>query len=211
MMLLQLSIVSESAMDTRIKILNAASELFLKGGGASLSVRAISKRAGLSTIGIYSHFQGKQGILDALYIEGFNLVREAIDVIPDGKASKDQVLEACAGYLDVGEQYEAHYRLIFGESDIGYEPSKKAIAARDEAFLKFVSVTGSYLPNAATMIEHRKIALSIWAIVHGYVSISHHMTFIDDINTDWKLMALRVVEVQLDAICAHQTSVSNIT
>ena len=187
-------------MDARTKILNAASELFLEGGGDALSVRAISKRAGLSTIGIYSHFQGKQGILDALYIEGFNLVREAMDVIPEGKANKEQVLEACLGYLNVGEQHEAHYRLIFGESDAGYQPSEEAVAARDSAFSKLVRVAGSYLPDGATIEERRQIALDIWAIVHGYVSISRHMVFTDDINLDWKSMALRVVEVQLDAI-----------
>ena len=187
-------------MDARTKILNAASELFLEGGGGALSVRAISKRAGLSTIGIYSHFQGKQGILDALYIEGFNLVRESMDVIPEGKANKNQVLAACTGYLDVGARYEAHYRLIFGESDAGYQPSEEAIAARDEAFSKLVRVAGSYLSDDATMVERRQIALDIWAIVHGYVSISHHMVFTDDANLDWKAMALRVVEVQLDAI-----------
>jgi len=195
-----LSRYSENLMDARTKILNAASELFLEGGGDALSVRAISKRAGLSTIGIYSHFQGKQGILDALYIEGFNLVREAMDVIPEGKASKEQVLEACLGYLNVGEQHEAHYRLIFGESDAGYQPSEEAVAARDSAFSKLVRVAGSYLPDGATIEERRQIALDIWAIVHGYVSISHHMVFTDDINLDWKSMALRVVEVQLDAI-----------
>ena len=187
-------------MDARTKILNAASELFLEGGGDALSVRAISKRAGLSTIGIYSHFQGKQGILDALYIEGFNLVREAMDVIPEGKASKEQVLEACLGYLNVGEKYEAHYRLIFGESDAGYQPSIEAIAARDSAFAKLVRVAGSYLPDGATIEERRQIALDIWAIVHGYVSISHHVVFADELELDWKTMALRVVEVQLDAI-----------
>ena len=187
-------------MDARTKILNAASELFLKGGGDALSVRAISKHAGLSTIGIYSHFQGKQGILDALYIEGFNLVRDAMNVIPDGKANKEQVLEACLGYLNVGEKYEAHYRLIFGESDAGYQPSIEAIAARDSAFSKLVRVAGSYLPDGATIEERRQIALDIWAIVHGYVSISHHMVFTDDIKLDWKSMALRVVAVQLDAI-----------
>ncbi len=187
-------------MDARTKILNAASELFLEGGGDALSVRGISKRAGLSTIGIYSHFQGKQGILDALYIEGFNLVREAMDVIPEGRANKEQVLEACLGYLNVGEQHEAHYRLIFGESDAGYQPSEEAVAARDSAFSKLVRVAGSYLPDGATIEERRQIALDIWAIVHGYVSISHHMVFTDDINLDWKSMALRVVEVQLDAI-----------
>ncbi|WP_352309174.1 TetR/AcrR family transcriptional regulator [Psychrobacter sp. W2-37-MNA-CIBAN-0211] len=187
-------------MDARTKILNAASELFLEGGGDALSVRGISKRAGLSTIGIYSHFQGKQGILDAIYIEGFNLVREAMDVIPEGKASKAQVLEACLGYLNVGEKYEAHYRLIFGESDAGYQPSEEAIAARDSAFSKLVRVAGSYLPEDASMMERRQIALDIWAIVHGYVSISHHMVFTHDIDLDWKTMALRVVEVQLDAV-----------
>ena len=50
------------------KILEAASVLFLKGGSAALSVRAIAKAAGVSTIGIYSYFEGKQGILDVLYI-----------------------------------------------------------------------------------------------------------------------------------------------
>jgi len=187
-------------MDARTKILNAASELFLEGGGDALSVRGISKRAGLSTIGIYSHFQGKQGILDALYIEGFNLVREAMDVIPEGRASKEQVLEACWGYLNVGEQHEAHYRLIFGESDAGYQPSNEAIAARDAAFSKLVRVAGSYLPDDASTIERRQIALDIWAIVHGYVSIRHHVVSTHDLDLDWKTMALRVVEVQLDAI-----------
>jgi len=188
-------------MDARTKILNAASQLFLEGGGSALSVRAISKRAGLSTIGIYSHFQGKQGILDALYIEGFHLVREAMDVIPDdGRASKAQVLESCLGYLNVAEKYEAHYRLIFGESDAGYQPSEEAIAARDSAFAKLVRVAGSYLSEDTSMIERQQIALDIWAIVHGYVSISHHVVFTDGVDLDWKSMALRVVEVQLDSI-----------
>ncbi len=187
-------------MNPRNKILDAASELFLEGGGAALSVRAISKRAGLSTIGIYSHFQGKQGILDALYIEGFNLVRDAMYVVTEGKASKEQVLESCLGYLNVGEQYEAHYRLIFGESDAGYEPSIEAIAARDEAFLKLVRVVSSYLNDDASMMERRQLALDIWAIVHGYVSISHHVTVTHNADLDWKSMALRVVETQLNAL-----------
>ena len=188
------------------KILNAASELFLEGGVSALSVRAIANRAGISTIGIYSHFQGKQGILDALYIEGFNLVREAMDVVIDGQASREQVLESCRGYLEVGEKYEAHYRLIFGESDIGYQPSEEAIAARDKAFSKLVRVAGSYLQDDASLAERRQVALDIWAIVHGYVSISHHVALTHNDNLDWKSMALRVVETQLDAI-DHSSSI----
>ena len=102
------------------------------------------------------------------------MVREAMDVVPEGNATKEQVLASCLGYLKVGEHHEAHYRLIFGESDSGYQPSKEAIAARDSAFAKLVSVAGSYLPVTATTIQRRQLALDVWAIVHGYVSISHH-------------------------------------
>ncbi|WP_435978454.1 TetR-like C-terminal domain-containing protein [Psychrobacter sp. DM4] len=137
--------------------------------------------------------------MDALYIEGFNLVSEAMNVVVDGKASKAQVLESCLGYLTVGEQHEAHYRLIFGESDAGYVPSEEAIAARDEAFAKLVQVAGSYLADEASHSERRQMALDVWAIVHGYVSISHHVALTHDKDLDWKSMALRVVETQLDA------------
>lgn len=186
-------------MDSRTKILNAASQLFLEGGASSLSVRAISKRAGLSTIGIYSHFQGKQGILDALYIEGFNYVRDAMDVDLDGQDTREKVLQAAAGYIRVGQEHEAHYRLIFGESDAGYEPSKEAIEARDKAFSKLVRVAGAYLPEQASVAERRQLALNVWAIVHGYVSISHHAALNDEIKWDWRQAALSAVATQLDA------------
>jgi AcrR family transcriptional regulator len=186
-------------MDSRTKILNAASQLFLEGGASALSVRAISKRAGLSTIGIYSHFQGKQGILDALYIEGFNYVRDAMDVVLDAKATRANVLQAAAGYIRVGQEHEAHYRLIFGESDAGYEPSEEAINARDRAFSKLVRVAGSYLPEKVSVAERRQLALDVWAIVHGYVSISHHAALNDEIKWNWQEAALNAVAIQLDA------------
>jgi len=124
-----------------------------------------------------------------------------MDVVPDdGSATKEQVLESCIGYLNVGEEHEAHYRLIFGESDAGYQPSQEAISARDRAFAKLVGVAGSYLPNSATAVERRQIALDVWAIVHGYVSISHHAALSYDSSIDWKSMAVRVVGIQLDAV-----------
>lgn len=183
---------------TRIKILSAASELFLEGGAHALSVRAISSKAGMSTIGIYSHFKGKQGILDALYIEGFELVYKAMDVVSDDLVTKQQLLDSALGYLCVGEQHEAHYRLIFGEGDQGYQPSEAAIVARDRAFGKLVTVAGGYLKHKDSSQSKRQLALDIWAISHGYVSISHHTQMID--SGDWKAMALKVVALRIDAV-----------
>lgn len=185
-------------MNSRTKILNAASELFLQGGVSALSVRAISKRAGLSTIGIYSHFQGKQGILDALYIEGFNMVYDAMNVDVPDKVSLQVVLEACENYLSVAVENEAHYRLIFGESDAAYEPSEEARKAGDRAFTKLVYNTGDYLRDAKLETDRFVAAMDLWAILHGYVSISHHARAKQD--WDWKAMALRAVELHLRAL-----------
>lgn len=186
--------------ESRTKILNAASELFLEGGVSALSVRAIAKRAGLSTIGIYSHFQGKQGILDALYIEGFELVSEAMNVHIQGAITHEHVLAAAQGYLHVGREYAAHYRLIFGESDPSYEPSEEAVEASKKAFAKLVKLAGGYLPSSASPAEQQQIALDIWAIVHGYVSLSHHA--IADQGWDMTAMAIRAVDAYLNASSA---------
>jgi len=188
---------NNTSAGTRAKILSAASELFLEGGVAALSVRAISKRAGLSTIGIYSHFNGKQGVLDALYIEGFNKVFDAMNIVQEGKTSLDQVMRSCECYLRVAYQNEAHYRLIFGESDAGYQPSEDARQAADRAFKKLVSNTSEYLRSKGLNMDRLQGALDIWAVMHGYVSISHHAMANESL--DWQGMALNAVQRQIES------------
>jgi AcrR family transcriptional regulator len=187
--------LNEKSAVTREKILDAASELFLEGGVAALSVRAISKRAGLSTIGIYSHFNGKQGVLDALYIDGFNKVYEAMSIGVSDEVAIDQVLQSCKSYLKVAYENEAHYRLIFGESDTGYEPSELAREAATRAFKKLVSNTEGYIKAMDLRIDRLAGALDIWAVMHGYVSISHHAMANEKL--DWMGMASEAVERQI--------------
>ncbi len=187
----------------RQKILSAASKLFLKGGVEALNVRAIAKQAGLSTIGIYSHFQGKQGILDTLYIEGFEHVHTAARVAKP--AQREDVLTAIKAYLRIAEEYEAHYRLIFGEVDAAYVPSTQAQAAREKAFASLLGLAEAYLPNDATAQEKRSFALDIWSLVHGYVSLAHHGLRDDSQVSRWQRQVLRAVNVYLDGHAAQQS------
>jgi len=191
------SVREKGTANTRAKILAAASELFLEGGVASLSVRAISKRAGLSTIGIYSHFNGKQGVLDALYIEGFNKVYQAMFIDSQHGVGLEQVLKSCESYLDVAYRSEAHYRLIFGESGTEYQPSAEAREAATRAFKKLVSNTGDYIQANGLSIDRLQGALDLWAVMHGYVSISHHAMANEKL--DWSGMALEAVKKQISA------------
>ena len=186
--------------EPRSKILTAASELFLTGGSAALSVRAISKRAGLSTIGIYSHFNGKQGILDTLYIEGFDLVYQAMSVDHVSDDAREKMRRATIGYMQVAENNGAHYKLIFGASDPNYKPSDEAVESSKRAFKKLIELVSLFLNEDASFKEKQVNALEFWAIVHGYASLrSHTVAESMDIN-NWNQLALDAVEKHLESI-----------
>ena len=64
------------------RILEAASELLSKEGASALSVRRIATAAGCSTMGLYSRFGGKDGVVDELYAEGFERLIAAMRANP---------------------------------------------------------------------------------------------------------------------------------
>ncbi|MEO0451326.1 MAG: TetR family transcriptional regulator [Pseudomonadota bacterium] len=189
-------------IETKTKILTAASELFAESGTTGLSVRAISKKAGLSTIGIYNHFNGKQGILDALYIEGFQQVMQAIDLDTDARSPRDAVLLGLSNYIDLAREHGGHYRLIFGRGDPSYTPSSAATAVGEEAFNRLTHLVALALPKDLSGRQKREAALQLWALAHGYVSLQDHEATELIPNTAWRDLIMNAVTVHLDAIIA---------
>lgn len=186
----------------KAKILKAASTLFLEGGPGALSVRAIAKEAGVSTIGIYSHFEGKQGILDALYIEGFEYVAKAMDVLELGLAPRDAVLLASKNYLQLAETHEAHYRLIFGENNGTYAPSKAAKGVAIKAFAGLTGLVAKVYPKLPDDAAKVRVALQVWALMHGSVSLKQHAVGeLVDMN-DWQSRALEAVTIFIDGVAS---------
>ena len=65
--------------DLRAAVLSAAWELIESQGVARLSVREAARRAGVSHHAPYRHFAGRDALLDALVIEGFEQLEKAIE------------------------------------------------------------------------------------------------------------------------------------
>jgi len=186
--------------ESKANILNAASALFLKGGVAALSVRAIANKAGVSTIGIYSHFKNKQGILDTLYVEGFGKVKQAMQITDTDLQPQAAVLEACKNYLDNAVAFGAHYRLIFSERDDGYTPSTEALKVGAEAFAVLTALVARLLPASASQSTQHDAAIQLWSVVHGFVSLAHHdVSLIVDMS-QWQERSLRTLKVIIAAI-----------
>lgn len=184
------------------RILLAASQLFASGGIGALSVRSIAQKAGVSTIGIYSHFNGKQGILDSLFIEGYKMVHDTMEFNREGLLAKEILLQGIDGYLTLSHEYEGHYRLIFGENGNQYTPSDEARAMSATAFKRLVKHSSIILPPDSDWRLKQKIALELWAFVHGYVSLKHHATSAMISEQDWRQMAVEAISTHIDALIA---------
>ncbi|MEM1229569.1 MAG: TetR/AcrR family transcriptional regulator [Pseudomonadota bacterium] len=185
---------------TKARILAAASQLLLEQGTTSLSVRAIAQQAGVSTMGIYSHFDGKQGVFDALYREGFERLARALEralKIPDPREAARLGTQL---YLELAQDYESHYRLMFGERAGRFEPSETARADALRAFELLVQLMAKLMPVRNSGATHLCHAVAFWAQLHGYVSLQQQMLPHLPAQQDWDKQVLRTMDDMIERL-----------
>src|SRR4051812_15889204 len=62
---------SEARPDARAAILAAALRILQHEGAGALTVRSVASGAGCSTTGVYTWFGGKNGLVEAIFVDGF--------------------------------------------------------------------------------------------------------------------------------------------
>jgi AcrR family transcriptional regulator len=67
----------------RQRILNGALELLEEGGPEALQARRLAATLGISTMGVYTHFGGIPGLLEAIAREGFTRLAAAVGAVED--------------------------------------------------------------------------------------------------------------------------------
>ncbi len=68
-----------STSTTRETLLEAALRLLEERGPGALRVRDVAAAAEQSTMGVYTHFGSKQGLLEQLYLHGFERLEERLE------------------------------------------------------------------------------------------------------------------------------------
>jgi len=162
--------------DVRAQLLDAADELLRSVGPDGLTVRAMAERAGCSTMGVYTHFGGKDGVVDALYIEGFRRLAEAMSRV---RTTADPIadLRRCGlAYRRNAIENPTHYLVMFERIVPGFEPSPEAKAAGvgTLGLLEARIRRGVELGRVIDRPDPADLALSLWASLHGMVSLELH-------------------------------------
>ncbi|HAH10972.1 MAG TPA: TetR family transcriptional regulator [Alphaproteobacteria bacterium] len=168
---------SPRALRKQAQLIAAAAEILDEEGIAGLSVRAIADRAKTSTIGVYSHFGGKKGVLNALYISGFEQLGASVEDVrrENTGASHERILLAIDAYLEFEARKPRLYALMFDAQGDRFQPDPEATRAARAAFVKLVAVFLAARPDWSR-VHAARIAFESWALVHGLVMLRTHQT-----------------------------------
>jgi AcrR family transcriptional regulator len=153
-------------------LLGAAADILETEGPDALSVRRIAAAAGVAPMGVYNHFKSKFGIIEALYVQGFDRLREAT-------ASIEEIQDPYEGLMQCGRRYRSLalanpmlYRIMFQSAVPGFEQSEEAFEVAVQAFGTLANAVRRAM--AAGVIAEGPLtdtAQILWASVHGWVSL----------------------------------------
>ena len=119
---------------TRTEILDAAWELVRTEGLAALSLRDLARRVGMKAPSLYSYFDSKHAIYDAMFAQGVHDYVRQEALVP---ATGDPLADLQAGvrfFVRFCTEDPARYQLMFQRTIPGFEPSPETWAVAQEGF-----------------------------------------------------------------------------
>ena len=177
-------------------LIDAAMEILDEGHDASeLSIRGVTRRAGVSPTAFYLHFDDREELMSALLERGFTefgqLIREAAD---RGTDPEQRLISACAAYIAFSREWPGRYRLLFSpdlEAEETPRPSAEVPTAGDAAFGDLVELITAYLGGSRSPEDIQPIALGFWMGLHGYATLCGALpTSVDDPTDDQYVASL---------------------
>ncbi len=171
--------------ETRVRILSAARDLFVRHGFEAVTMRQIADAVEYTAAALYVHFTNKHELIAALCQADFGLLREA-ERSAEGIADPVERLGALGrGYVEFALEHPHHYRFMFmtpppamseaqakrmgcGNPEVdGYEVLRRAVA---ECLAKG--------RMRAELRDVEEVTMMCWGAAHGVVSL--FLTFRDD-------------------------------
>ena len=157
--------------DIERALVDAAVAVLERDGFAALTVRAVAKEAGVAPMGVYNHLGGKDGLVAAVLIRGFDGLRDAVErnaALPAGQRMR----ATGHSYREFALSRPATYSLMFGGGVAPevYEPVAGHGQAAFEALVN--TVLDAQRAGLVVADDPVDVAMRIWSAVHGAMSLT---------------------------------------
>lgn len=148
--------------DLRAVLLGAAEDQIRSSGAASLSMRQLARRAGVSHAAPAHHFGDKTGLLTALATEGFRMLHARTSRV---LGRSDALVRAGEEYVAFALAHPAHFAVMF-DPHLLRMSDEELTAERNIAFDNFfTAVQQTTTTEDAEQVTSE--ALAAWTVVHG--------------------------------------------
>jgi len=180
--------------DVGDRLVAAAAALLDEAGPDALTVRGVAERAQVSPTGVYNHLGGKDGILSALFVMGFDDLRTSLDAI-DLDDPVDALLESGWRYRATALRHPARYSLMFERSAGPWQPTD---ADKDHAIAGFQALERRVAAGQAVgrfrQGRPTDVAQLVWSAVHGHVSLElRDMLFAADADESFEQLLQTII------------------
>ena len=167
--------------EVELSIVDAAEHLLVTDGPDALTVRAIAGAAGVAPMSVYNHLGGKDGVLDALLVRGFDGLTEALRDIDTGDPFEDLV-ESGRRYRRFAREHPSHYALMFERSIPDFVPSQQTLGHARTTFRELELLVGRAMTAGVIASgDPAEVAQRLWNTCHGSVSLElRAIGFCDD-------------------------------
>jgi AcrR family transcriptional regulator len=153
---------------TRDFLLEAALRLVEERGPGALRIRDLSEATGKSTMGVYTHFGSKQGLLEQLYLLGFSRLEARLESVPAAGGGRQELVAFALAYRGFALDNEALYGLMFERATPDFVPSDDSRMAGLATFQMLARRIAEWRPDLADPAPDAHL---VWATMHGLVSI----------------------------------------
>ena len=153
------------------ELLSAAEAVLVRDGPGGLTVRAVAAEAGIAPMGVYNRLGGKDGLVDALLIKGFDRLRAAIDSADDPDV-RTRLRDGGLRYREFALANPHFYAIMFEEA-IPREHDSAEVEEHARACFGAL-VRAVEMASAAGVIAAPnpfEAAQQIWSAVHGAVAL----------------------------------------
>jgi AcrR family transcriptional regulator len=159
------------SVDVERELVTAAEAVLVRDGPGALTVRAVAAEARIAPMGVYNRLGGKEGLLDALLIIGFDRLRAAVaagdepDMLQRLRASGWRYRDFALG--------NRHFYAIMFENAIPHERKSPPVAEHAAAAFGVLvrNVEGAAAAGQIAAVQPREVAQQIWSTVHGAVAL----------------------------------------
>lgn len=154
-------------------LLQAARQILESDGVPALSVRRVAEAAGCTTMQVYSRFGGKDGLLQALFDEGFAALASAQRAVPLALPPAERVRLLCRAYLNLASERPHHYALMLGAHSGDFDPPKESREHAMATLRHLVDAVERALPETpGRRARAEDVAQQVFAFCHGWATLS---------------------------------------